>query len=69
MWGPKCEKVRKPWVLLWMNSSKLKLSSDKTDVMPVGSVSHLDLVDNACTNTCRNSVSECELNTSESISV
>ena len=28
-------------VLIWMNSNKLKLNTDKTEVMPVGSVSRV----------------------------
>ena len=32
-------------VLLWMNSNKLKLNTDKTEVMPAGSASCLESVD------------------------
>ena len=35
-------------VLLWMNSNKLKLNTDKTEVMPVGSASCLESVDSEC---------------------
>ena len=31
-------------VLIWMNSNKLKLNTDKTEVMPVGSASRVALV-------------------------
>ena len=30
-------------VLLWMNSNKLKMNTDKTEVTPVGSASWLDV--------------------------
>ena len=43
-------------VLLWVNSNKLKLNTDKTEVMPVGSASRLDSVDSECTNIGGNSV-------------
>ena len=38
-------------VLLWMNSNKLKLNSDKIEVMPVGSASRLESVGSECANT------------------
>ena len=44
-------------VLLWMNSNKLKLNTDKTEVMPDGSASCLESVDSECANTGGNSVS------------
>ena len=37
-------------VLLWMNSNKLKLNTDKTEVMPVGSASRLESVGSECAN-------------------
>ena len=37
-------------VLLWLNSNKLKLNTDKTGVMPVGSASCLASVDSECAN-------------------
>ena len=37
-------------VLLWMNSNKLKLNTYKTEVMPIGSASHLPSVDSECGN-------------------
>ena len=37
-------------VLLWMNSNKLKLNTDKTEVMPAGSACHLESVDSECAN-------------------
>ena len=43
-------------VLIWMNSNKLKLNADKTEVIPVGSASHVALVESECTNISRNSV-------------
>ena len=43
-------------VLLWMNSNKLKLNTDKTEVMPVGSASCLESVDSECANIGGNSV-------------
>ena len=43
-------------VLLWMNSNKLKLNTDKTEVMPVGSASRLKSVDSECANIGGNSV-------------
>ena len=43
-------------VLLWMNSNKLKLNTDKTEVMPVGSTSCLESVDSECANIGGNSV-------------
>ena len=43
-------------VLLWMNSNKLKLNTDKTEVMPVGSASCLESVDSECANFGGNSV-------------
>ena len=43
-------------VLLRMDSNKLKLNTDKTEVMPVGSASCLESVDSECANTGRNSV-------------
>ena len=39
-----------------MSSNKLKLNTDKTQVMPVGSASCLELVDSECANIGRNSV-------------
>ena len=43
-------------VLLWINSTKLKLNTDKTEVMPVGSASCLESVDSECANIGGNSV-------------
>ena len=43
-------------VLLRMNSNKLKLNTDKTEVMPAGSASHLESVDSECANIGGNSV-------------
>ena len=49
-------------VLLWMNSNKFKLNTDKTKFMPVGSASCLESVDSECakqnkkTKNSRNSV-------------
>ena len=43
-------------VLIWMNANKLKLNTDKTEVMPVGSESCVALVESKCANTGRNSV-------------
>ena len=43
-------------VLLWMNSNKLKLNTNKTEVMPVGSASCLESVDSECANIGGNSV-------------
>ena len=43
-------------VLLWMNSNKLKLNTDKTEVIPVGSASCLESVDIECANIGGNSV-------------
>ena len=43
-------------VLLWMNSNKLKLNTDKTEVMPVGSASCLESVDSERANIGGNSV-------------
>ena len=37
-------------VLIWMNSNKLKLNTDKTEVMPVGSASRVTLVESECAN-------------------
>ena len=37
-------------VLIWMNSNKLKLNTDKTEVMPVGSASRVALVGSESTN-------------------
>ena len=37
-------------VLIWMNSNKLKLNTDKTEVMPAGSASRVALVESECTN-------------------
>ena len=42
--------------LLWMNSNKLKLNTDKAEVMPVGSASCLESVDSECANFDGNSV-------------
>ena len=39
-----------------MNSNKIKLNTDKTEIMPVGSASCLESVDSECANTCGNSV-------------
>ena len=44
-------------VLIWMNSNKLKLNTDKTEIMPVGSASHVALVESECANISGNSVS------------
>ena len=35
-------------VLIWMNSNKLKLNTDKTEVMPAGSASRVALVESEC---------------------
>ena len=43
-------------VLLWMKSNKLKLNTDKTEIMPVGSASCLESVDSECANIGGNSV-------------
>ena len=43
-------------VLLWMNSNKPKLNTDKTEVMSVDSASCLEPVDSECANICGNSV-------------
>ena len=43
-------------VLIWMNSNKLKLNTDKTEVMPVGSASRIALVESECANIDGNSV-------------
>ncbi|WP_419626443.1 hypothetical protein, partial [Thiolapillus sp.] len=43
-------------VLIWMNSNKLKLNTDKTEVMPVGSASRVALVESECANIGGNSV-------------
>ena len=44
-------------VLIWMNSYKLNLNTDKTEVMPaVGSVSRVALVESDCANIGGNSV-------------
>ena len=37
-------------VLIWMNSNKRKLNTDKAEVMPVGSASHVALVESECAN-------------------
>ena len=59
-----------------MNSNKLKLNTDKTEVMPVGCASHLESVDGECASIGGNSVpfrmlvvflSKWGLNTLESI--
>ena len=51
-----------------MNSNKLKLITDKTEVMPVGSASCLESVDSECANIGGNSVPlKRRLNTLESI--
>ena len=42
-------------VLLWVNSNKLRLNTDKTEVMPVGSASRLESVDSKCANIGGNS--------------
>ena len=42
--------------VFWMNSNKLKLNTNKTEVMPVGLTSCLGLVDIECTNIDGNSV-------------
>ena len=39
-----------------MNSNKLKLNTDKTEVMPVGSASRLESFDSECVNIGGNSV-------------
>ena len=40
----------------WMNGNKLKLNTDKTEVMPVGSASRLESFDSECANIGGNSV-------------
>ena len=42
--------------LIWMNSNKLKLNTDKTEVMPDGSASRVALVESECANIDGNSV-------------
>ena len=37
-------------VLIWMNSNRLKLNTDKTEVMPIGSTSRIALVEIECSN-------------------
>ena len=57
-------------VLIWMNSSKLKLNTDKTEIMPVGSASRVAVVESECANVGGNSVPfKMSFNTSESISI
>ena len=43
-------------VLIWMNSNKFKLNTDKTEVMPFGSASRVALVESECANIDGNSV-------------
>ena len=43
-------------VLIWMSSNKLKLNTDKTEVMPVCSISRVALVESECANISGNSV-------------
>ena len=43
-------------VLIWMNSNKHKLNTDKTEVMPIGSASRVALVESECANIGGNSV-------------
>ena len=43
-------------VLIWMNSNKLNLNTNKTEVMPIGSASRVALVENECANIGGNSV-------------
>ena len=43
-------------VLIWMNSNKLKLYTDKTEVRPVGSASRVALIKSECANIGGNSV-------------
>ena len=43
-------------VLIWMNSNKIKLNTDKTEVTPVGSASFVALVGSECANIGGNSV-------------
>ena len=43
-------------VLIWMNSNKLMLNTDKTEVMPVGSASRVALVGSECVNIGGNGV-------------
>ena len=52
-----------------MNSNKLKLNTDKTEVMPVGSASRVASVESAQTLTETVFLSKRQLNTSESISI
>ena len=52
-----------------MNSSKLELNTDKTEVMPVGSASRVASVESAQTLTETVFLSKRQLNTSESISI
>ena len=35
-------------VLIWMNSNRLKLNTDKTEVMPIGSASRVAFVESEC---------------------
>ena len=63
-----CIQTRIDDVLLWMNSNKLKLNTDKTEVMPACSASRLESIDSECANIGGNSV-HCQLNTLESISI
>ena len=37
-------------VLIWMNSNKLKVNTDKTEVMPVGSTPRVGLIERECAN-------------------
>ena len=43
-------------VLIWTNSNKFNSNTDKTEVMPVGSASHVALVENECPSIGGNSV-------------
>ena len=43
-------------VVIWTNSSKLNLNTNKTEVLPVGSASRVALVESKCANIGGNSV-------------
>ena len=43
-------------VLIWMDSNKLKLNTNETEVMPIGSASRVALVESECANIGGNSV-------------
>ena len=51
-----CIYTRIDVVIIWLNSNKLKLNTDKTEVMLVGSASRVGLVESECANIGRGSV-------------